>query len=145
MIFAHNGPAPGDKANLTLQPPSTYARRIPLHLHPSEAPKRDPQDRWVFAKHVEWTQEPDIEARNAPDHPNRTNSSTIGGEGVEWGAWFGFSDKEEKITNPSIPFLVDVFQNLPTLLPRSERKGLVNRYGFSLSTPMTGLSYSISP
>lgn len=134
MIFAHNGPAPGDKVGLIVQPPSPYARRVPLHFHPSNAPrKKGSVDRWVFAKYVESTEEPDIEARNRPDHSSRTNRSSIGGEGVEWGSWFGFKDKEERITPSSIPFLVDVFPNLPPLLPRSERKGMVKRYVLSVS------------
>ncbi|KAF9444333.1 hypothetical protein P691DRAFT_712009 [Macrolepiota fuliginosa MF-IS2] len=128
MIFAHNGPVPGDKANLTLQSPSAYARRVPLYLHPSTAPRAGGQERWNFQPHIEWTREPDIEAKNKPNHPNRTDRSSIGGEGVEWGSWFGFSDKEEKITSTSIAFLVDIFSNLPSLLPRSERKGLVNSW-----------------
>lgn len=124
MIFGHNGPAPGDKALLTLSPPSPYSRRVPLHCHPSRAPKKQVNDRWVFKHHIRWTEEPEIEARNQPDHSNRTNSVTIGGGGTEWGAWLGFSEERETITPPAIAFLVDMFSNLPTMLPRSERKGL---------------------
>jgi hypothetical protein len=100
---------------------------VPLHRHPSEAPKKYLLDRWVFRDHIEWTEEPEIQARNQPDHQNRTNSATIGGGGTEWGTWLGFTEHEEKITYPALAFLVDMFSNLPTLLPRSERKGLVSR------------------
>ncbi|KAJ3570094.1 hypothetical protein NP233_g4623 [Leucocoprinus birnbaumii] len=89
-----------------------------------EASRKRINDRWVFKDHIEWTEEPDIEARNQPDHPNRTDSATIGGGGTEWGAWMGFSEKEETISSPAIAFLVDMFSNLPTMLPRSERKTL---------------------
>jgi hypothetical protein len=129
MIFSHNAPAPGNTTNLTLQPPSPYARRIPLHPHPSEAlPQFKPgYARHRFAHHIESAGDSEIVARNAPDHPNRTNSSTVGGAGLEWGSWFGFSDKNERISYASIPFWVDMFSNLPLMLPRSEKKGMVKR------------------
>jgi len=56
--------------------------------------------------------------KNKIDSPTRTNSSTIGGGGLEWGAWFEFTDKDDRITNPSLAFLVDIFQTTPNLLPR---------------------------
>jgi hypothetical protein len=129
MIFSHNAPAPGNNTNLTLQPPSPYARRIPFHVHPSEVPTqvKSGHPRHQFTSHIESAGDKEIVARNAPDHPNRTNSSTIGGQGLEWGSWFGFSGKEERITCASIPFWVDMFSNLPSMLPPSERKGMISR------------------
>ncbi|KAF7768067.1 hypothetical protein Agabi119p4_7310 [Agaricus bisporus var. burnettii] len=125
MIFSHNAPAAGNTSNLTLQPPSPYARRIPLHFHPSEAvTKAIPTNRYQFRNHVEAASDKEYAARNAPDSPNRSNSSTIGGDGLEWGTWFGFSDKEERITYSSIPFWADMFSNLPTMLPPNEKKGM---------------------
>jgi len=67
-------------------------------------------------------------AKNLPDGVNRTNSSTVGGEGLEWGAWVEFNDKDERITTPSLAFLVDTFLNTPNLLPKSEKVGMTARY-----------------
>lgn len=127
MIFGHNGPAVGDEVLLTLNPPSPYARRVPLHCHPSEAPKQRKRGGWTFQDHIELTEEPKIQDRNHPDHPSRTNSTTVGGGGTEWGAWLGFSGKDEMLTSPALAFMVDMFANTPTMLPRSERKGLSTR------------------
>lgn len=124
MIFGHNGPAVGDEVLLTLNPPSPYARRVPLHCHPSEAPKQRKREGWTFKDHIELTEEPKIQDRNHPDHPSRTNNTTVGGGGTEWGAWLGFSGKDEMLTSPALAFMVDMFANTPTMLPRSERKGL---------------------
>ena len=127
LIFGVNAPSPKDKLNLTLNPPSTYARRVPLHSRPSHAVASPLRHTWKFHPHVKWAEDSKILAKNLPDSPNRTSSSTVGGGGVEWGAWFEFSGKDERITNPSLCFLVDIFLNTPTLLPKSERVGLTTR------------------
>ena len=130
IIFGINEPHPKDKLNLNLNPPSTYARRLPLYIHPSKATSKPIRNTWQFHPYCRWSDEPDILAKNEIDNPNRTNSSTIGGGGLEWGAWFEFTDKDDKITNPSLAFLVDIFLNTPTLLPKSEKVGLTTRYVF---------------
>jgi hypothetical protein len=132
IIFGINVPHPKDKLNLTLNPPSTYARRHPLYIHPSKATSKPVRNTWQFHPYCRWSDEPDILAKNGIDSPTRTNASTIGGGGLEWGAWFEFTDKDDRITNPSLAFLADVFLNTPTLLPKSERVGLTTRY-FCLS------------
>lgn len=126
-IFGVNGPDPKDKLNLTLNPPSTYARRHPLYTHPSQAVALPLKDTWKFHSRVQWTREEEILAKNKVDGPNRTNSSSVGGGGLEWGTWFEFKDKDEKITTPSLAFLADIFLNTPTLLPKSEKRGLSTR------------------
>jgi hypothetical protein len=127
-IFGINEPHPQDKLNLTLNPPSTYARRHPLYIHPSKAICKPVGRSWKFNHYFKWTEEPDILAKNEIDSPTRTNSSTIGGGGLEWGSWFEFTDKDDTISNPSLAFLVDIFMNIPTLLPKSEKVGLTTRY-----------------
>ncbi|KAF8158188.1 thioesterase-like superfamily-domain-containing protein [Crassisporium funariophilum] len=128
VIFGTNAPHVRDKVNLNLNPPSPYARRHPLYTHPSEAIVLPLRHTWKFHPHVKWTEERDIIAKNKSDSPNRTNSSTVGGGGLEWGTWFEFVDEEEKITSPSLAFLVDIFLNTPTLLPKSERVGLTTSW-----------------
>jgi hypothetical protein len=113
--------------HLTLVPPSRYARRLPLYTHPSNAIVDPMRSAWVFRPRVKWSQDPEILSKNKLDNPNRTDSTTIGGGALEWGAWFELSDREERLTTPSLAFLVDIFLNLPTLLPKSERVGLTTR------------------
>jgi len=127
-IFGINEPHPKDKLNLNLNPPSTYARRLPLYIHPSKATRKPVRNTWQFHPYCKWSDEPDILAKNEINSPNRTNSSTVGGGGLEWGAWFEFTDKDDKITNPSLAFLADTFLNTPTLLPKSERVGLTTSW-----------------
>jgi len=69
-------------------------------------------------------QDAGIVARNDAKSSNRTNSSTIGGGGLEWGSWVTLNDKDSKITPATLPFLGDIFANSPSLLPQSERNGL---------------------
>lgn len=128
LIFGKN---PSNSTNeipqLTLSPPSRYARRIPLYTHPSTAVVQPTRKTWDFRSYITLAPDPEILAKNRPESPNRTDSTTVGGDGLEWGAWFEFVDKDDKITNPSLAFLVDIFVNLPSLLPRSERVGLKSR------------------
>ncbi|KAF8964417.1 thioesterase-like superfamily-domain-containing protein [Flammula alnicola] len=121
LIFGLNGPHPKDKLNFTLNPPSTYARRHPLYTHPSQAATLPIPHYWKFHHRVKRTKETDILEKNKVDSPNRTTSSTVGGGGLEWGTWFEFSDKDDRITAPSLALLVDIFSNTPSLLPKSER------------------------
>ena len=123
VIFGVNDAQPGN-INNTLSATSPYARRHPLYTHPSEAIPMPSPRVWGFHHHVKWTREQDILDKNRVDHPNRTNSNTVGGGGLEWGTWFELNGNEEKITTPSLCFLADIFTNAPVLLPRSERQGL---------------------
>ncbi|RDB14795.1 hypothetical protein Hypma_016330 [Hypsizygus marmoreus] len=122
LIFGINTPTP--PPHLTLVPPSPYARRIPLHTHPSTANPQRMREAWVFQPYMKLASDPTIHARNHPESISRTDSTTVGGGGLEWGAWFEFVDEGDRITNPSLAFLVDIFVNLPSLLPKSERQGL---------------------
>lgn len=128
VIFGINGPSPEDKVSLTLDPPSPYARRMPLYSHPSNSIPKRIRETWRFHPYVKIAEDREILAKNNIDSPHRTNSNTIGEGGLEWGAWFEFVDKGESISNPSLVFLVDICLNTPTLLPRSEKPGLGLRW-----------------
>lgn len=110
--------------HLTLEPPSGYSRRLPLHEHPCESKTTKPRVTWKFHEHIQWGLDPQIVSMNSSNSSLRTNSDTVGGGGTEWGGWFTFTDKAETITTPSLAFLVDIFPNMPTLLPKGERGGL---------------------
>ncbi|KAG6849282.1 hypothetical protein H0H93_009802 [Arthromyces matolae] len=112
--------APG----LTVVPPSPYARRIPLYTHPSNAVVKLGRGVWKFQNHIALAPDPLILNKNAVDHPNRATATTIGGEGLEWGAWLTFQGPNDAITSTSLPFLVDIFTNMPSLMPPSERPGM---------------------
>jgi len=126
FIFGTNVDTSSVSPHLNLLPPSPYARRIPLYTHPSKAVAAV-QDRDVyrnFRRRIIMSTEHDTLAKNLPESPNRTNASTVGGGGLEWASWLEFVDKDDLITSPSLGFLADMFSNLPTLVPPSERKGL---------------------
>lgn len=59
-------------------------------------------------------------SRNDPNDAARTTSESVGGGGVEWGAWYELAHRDDKLTTSSIPFFCDAFVNLPILLPDSE-------------------------
>jgi len=144
IIFGMNEPHPKDKLNLNLNLPSTYARRHPLYIHPSKAVGKLLRPASNFRHYCKWSDEPDILAKNKIDSPTRTNSSTIGGGGLEWGAWFEFTDKDDRISNPALAFLVDIFLNTPTLLPKSEKVGLTTSW-FPTMTLAIEFKHKIPP
>lgn len=53
---------------------------------------------------------------------------TVGGGGLEWGAWVELPSPGETITTSTLCFFADIFENSPTLLPKSETGGLGPRY-----------------
>ncbi|KII86680.1 hypothetical protein PLICRDRAFT_143089 [Plicaturopsis crispa FD-325 SS-3] len=125
LIFGTLAPAPDDPGpHLTLQPPSGYARRIPIYSHPSDALPTEMNPVWTFKDHLQWGYDEETVRHNAPDGVRRTHAGTIGGGGVEWAAWLKLKDPGERITASSMAFFVDMFQNLPRLLPKEERGGI---------------------
>lgn len=129
LIFGILAPPPGSP-NKTLAPPSPYARRVPLYRHPSTAPLEleKIRDVYKFRQYFQCTQEPEIRAKVALDSPTRTNGTTIGGGGMEGGTWFGLTDRNERITTPSLALFADAFLNIPVLIPKSEPQAL--RWGW---------------
>ncbi|KAK7048694.1 thioesterase-like superfamily-domain-containing protein [Favolaschia claudopus] len=107
-----------------LLPPSTYARRLPLYLHPSIAEPSTTVGVWKFSQHMKWSIDPHLRAQNGHDSPTRTSPTTVGGGGVVWGAWLTLTDPAERITPASIAFLADTFVNMPFLVPKEERGGV---------------------
>jgi hypothetical protein len=83
---------------------------------------------WPKNRHMQWSEDSVILAKNKPDSVTRTNHTSVGGGGLEWGAWFHFTDSEDRLTPSILTFLADVFINSVSLLPRSERAGLKERY-----------------
>jgi len=125
VVFGILAPLPTSPGpSLTLSPPSPYARRHPLHTHPSNATPEPLRSTWGFSAMTRWAPDPAYSERNKIDSPNRTNSTTVGGGGVEWAAWFQLTNENDAITMPALCMFADIFQNLPLLLPKSERDGL---------------------
>jgi hypothetical protein len=124
LIFGINAPSTAQQARISLDPPSPYARQIPLHVHPSKCTPSSLREAFRFLDHIKTTTDPVIVAKNTIDSATRTTTSTVGGGGLEWGGWLEFVDKKETITSPSLAFLVDIFVNTPRLLPRKLRGNL---------------------
>jgi hypothetical protein len=106
-------------------PPAPYARRHPLYIHPASAEvTQRMRGAWKFRDSIRKAEDPVLRSRNQSDSTTRTDNSTIGGGGVEWGAWFELLGDKTRITAPSLAFLADIFTNSPSLLPQNERENL---------------------
>ncbi|KAG2151440.1 thioesterase-like superfamily-domain-containing protein [Suillus clintonianus] len=119
LIFGDLTPVPGGIPR-SLAPPSPYARRLPLHNHPSAAVRDGMRRAWKFHSLLDWSIDRSILSRNAMRSQTRADTEIIGGGGVEWGAWCELTRTEDEIKPSSIPFFGDMFRNLPSLLPDSE-------------------------
>lgn len=115
-IFGLNARTPDDP-NPILAHPSPYARRTPLFIHPSQGTFTDLGPIWTFQNNVSWAFDHTLIAQNAPSHPSRVSPPDIGGTGLEWGGYLQFNTPSERLSSTYIPFLVDMFQGLPNLLP----------------------------
>lgn len=114
--------APSDpKSNslLTLAPPSPFARRIPLHLHPSVSPITPMFEKMLFRDNLRWAEDKSFRDRNYAQGKGVRHGP--GGGTLEWAAWVELTDPSERITSSMIPFFGDMMRNLPTLLPREHR------------------------
>ncbi|KDQ62681.1 hypothetical protein JAAARDRAFT_203757 [Jaapia argillacea MUCL 33604] len=135
LIFTSPSPSPTSSLTPTpissltskLTPPSPYARRIPLHSHPSLSPPTPIPKSWNFAAHISLAEDRSLISASLHKATARGEArvgEVRGGDGLEWAAWFELVGEGECITNASIAFLVDTFKNLPELLPKDQRKGL---------------------
>ncbi|KAL1729682.1 hypothetical protein EV714DRAFT_212436 [Schizophyllum commune] len=111
LIFGVSSPSP----QMTLAPPSPFARRIPLHHHPRNAKIRHLPGKMSYAQHLTWAPDPTILARNAADSPSRTRTGGISGGGFEWGGWMQLKDPKERVTPAFLCFIADVFLGSPPL------------------------------
>ncbi|KAG1790290.1 thioesterase-like superfamily-domain-containing protein [Suillus plorans] len=119
LIFGDLTPVPGEIPR-SLAAPSPYARRLPLHDHPSAAIRDRMRHVWRFHSLLSWSMDHTILACNAMRSQTRVDTEIIGGGGVEWGAWCELTRPEDEIKPSSIPFFGDMFLNIPSLLPDSE-------------------------
>lgn len=139
------GPDVASSVTRKFNAPGAYARRHPLSTHPATAEvSKRMRSAWSYRDVVKKAEDPVFTNRNQVDHPSRTNGSTVGGGGIEWGSWFELLGDETRITTPSIAFLCDIFTNAPTLLPKEERKGLEARYVSELPKLRIGSSSDLN-
>jgi len=125
LVFGVLAPLPTDLGpRLTISPPSPYARRHPLHIHPSNVTPEPIRSAWGFSDLTRWAPDHTYAQRNSLDSPTRTDGATVGGGGVEWAAWFELTKENDAITTPALCFFSDIFLNIPSLLPKSEREEL---------------------
>jgi hypothetical protein len=104
---------------LTLLPPSPFARRLPLHVHPSLAQVTPMWGDTNFHSQVKWAEDKVIREHNRA--LERGEGPTIGGGVIEWGAWFELLDPAEKINEALLPFVGDMMKTIPELLPEDQR------------------------
>jgi hypothetical protein len=104
---------------MTLLPPSPFARRVPLHVHPSLAQPTPMFTPANFYSQVKWAEDQAIRERNRA--LGRGDRPAVGGGGLEWGAWLEFVDSTEKINEALLPFAADLVKNIPELLPKDQR------------------------
>lgn len=104
---------------MSLLPPSPYARRVPLHLHPSAAQITPMFGNARFKSNVKWAEDKAIRERNRA--LGRGERPAVGGGVLEWGAWLELIDPLENINVSMLPFLGDMMKNIPELLPKDLR------------------------
>ncbi|KAF9229775.1 hypothetical protein BS17DRAFT_771908 [Gyrodon lividus] len=120
LIFGDLSPSQPGQVHTVLAPPSPYARRLPLYSHPSEASYDAIKPSWASKMDLHISTDVALQGHNDPDNPMRTTSKTVGGGGIEWGAWCELTHKEDELRTSSVPFFCDAFLNLPGLLPVGE-------------------------
>ncbi|KIK98779.1 hypothetical protein PAXRUDRAFT_823502 [Paxillus rubicundulus Ve08.2h10] len=120
LIFGDLSPLQNSQVRKVLEPPSPYARRLPLHSHPSELSFDATKQYWARNMGVQMSTDISLLTHNDPDNPLRTTSKTVGGGGIQWGAWCELTHKNDEIRTSSLPFFCDTFMNLPNLLPDGE-------------------------
>ncbi|CAL1706694.1 unnamed protein product [Somion occarium] len=91
---------------LTVEPPSPYARRIPLYTHPSKCSPDRPEWRFGYSKY--------IQTAHCPVH---VKNAEIPREGMEWGLYLTLTDPSEQWTTSAIPFATDTFRALHQVVP----------------------------
>lgn len=109
---------------MTLVPPSPFARTIPIFTHPSKAKVaiKIPQAR--FKSRMQWSFEEDPFERNRQLGLSQNSdkgkfgeqSLRAGGGILEWAGWFDWVDDDVIIDSAILSFFSDVFQRLPDLL-----------------------------
>jgi len=120
LIFGDLSPSQTSQVRKVLEPPSPYARRLPLHSHPSAVSYDAIKPSWGSYMDLQMSTDVALLRHNDPDNLLRTTSKTVGGGGVEWGAWCELTYKNDEIRTSSLPFFCDTFINLLNLLPHGE-------------------------
>ncbi|KAH0831881.1 thioesterase-like superfamily-domain-containing protein [Lanmaoa asiatica] len=120
LIFGDLSPSQPGQGQRALAPPSPYARRVPLYSHPSAVSYDAVKPPWARKMETQMSVDTILLSHNDPSSATRTTAESVGGGGVEWGAWCELTHKDDKLITSSMPFFCDSFVNLPILLPESE-------------------------
>lgn len=91
---------------LTVAPPSPYARRIPMHTHPSKCPASPPRPRWTYKNNITVSNDPVYEV--AVMEPKQS---------MDFGMYVGLNDPQERITTPGLAFMADTFESMAKFIP----------------------------
>ena len=82
--------------SLTITQPSSYARVIPLRIHPSQAVLTPLPPIFTFSKRIRWAEDQALIA-----HKNDINSKA-GEGGLEWLAWLNLPDESDAFTTATL-------------------------------------------
>lgn len=133
MIFGTlTPPLDATKPNLTLEPPSPYARRIPFYTHPSKCPERFSIRPWGYKRY----------AQMATDPVHKELAKTPR-ESMEWGQYLTLTDPSERFTTSALPFAADTFWAVDQILPSPWKEIRRTRFVRALSTPIERLTRNI--
>lgn len=122
IIYGTLVPSPEDPpaTKLTVEPTSPYARRIPMHNHPSQCPASMPRAKWTYKNNITLANDP-VHAKNA-ETPQ---------QGLEFGLWLSLNDKQEQLTTPMLAFMADTYEALDEHIPGAHQQLRAKRYVLS--------------
>ena len=138
MIFGTLALPANTPHTLTISPPSPYARRIPMHTHPSKCPVTPPKRQLGFTKHIQVEDDP-IHASKYFKNLN-VDIDERPREGMEYGIYLMLKDRRERLTPPAIAFMADTFKAFDEVIPGIHSKTRNKRY---LQFPISLLLCSI--
>ncbi|EIN12998.1 hypothetical protein PUNSTDRAFT_60356, partial [Punctularia strigosozonata HHB-11173 SS5] len=146
-----NGPPDQVRSRLNITPSSPLARHVPLSHHPSRAISSPTMPQARFRTRVDWAIDP------APLKRNKARSRTLitgserhgllppeAGGGLEWAAWFDFTDEDLVLEQSLIVFFSDVFGRTPDLYSAAVGKGIGDEVYYSYTTLALHIDF-ISP
>jgi len=137
LLFGDLSPSQPGQGQRILAPPSPYARRVPLYSHPSTVSYDGAAPPWMKKMGTRVSVDAVLLNHNDPSSAVRTTTESVGGGGVEWGAWCELTHKDDKLTTSSMPFFCDSFLNMPYLLPKSEPGSVEEKKSWCPTITMT--------
>ena len=113
MIFGTlTPPSDSTKPDLTLQPPSPYARMIPFHTHPSKCTPRKSLRPFGYSHYATMANDPVY--KEQAKNPQR--------QGTEWGQYLTLAHPDDRFSTAALGFAADTFWAVDQVLPDPYRE-----------------------